>query len=63
MFNIDVRDEIRRSGYRNYEIAAAVGLSETAFSRQMARAELPQDKKDYIIATIQQMRAERMGQA
>ena len=59
MHNVELRDAIRRSGYYSYEIAAAVGMSETAFSRQMARSEFPEDKKEQILRTIQKMIAER----
>ena len=60
MHNIDIRDAIRRSGLYGYQIAAAIGLSETSFSRQLARAELQDDMKQSIFHAIQNLVAERV---
>ena len=55
MFNIDVRNAIRQAGFRQYEVAEVLGISETSFSRSMARKELPSDKKQIILSMIEKM--------
>ena len=55
MFNIDVRNAIRQAGFRQYEVAEVLGISETSFSRSMARKELPSDKKQHILRMIEKM--------
>lgn len=61
MFNIDVRDAIKRAGLYGYEAAAAVGLSESAFSRKIARGELSDAEKQRIFAAIENERKKREG--
>lgn len=55
MFNLDVRDAIKQAGVFGYEAAAALGMSETSFSRKMARAELSEDEKERIFDAIGKM--------
>ena len=52
--NIDIRIEIQKSRFRSYQIAGAMGMSETSFSR-MLRRELPQSKKEQIFAAIERL--------
>lgn len=59
MFNQDVRAAIRQAGFFSYEVAAALGVSETCFSRQLSRAELSKEKKEHIMMVIRKMAEER----
>lgn len=52
MKNVDIRDRIRRSGLYQYEVAGALGITETKFSRQIARGELSDEDKDKIREAI-----------
>ncbi len=55
MHNLDVKAAIRQAGFFGYEVAAALGISETCFSRQLSRAELSPEKKEHIMRTILKM--------
>lgn len=59
MFNHDVRIAIKAAGLFGYEVAAALGISETSFSRKIARGELPDAEKRKIVETINRLAAER----
>lgn len=58
MQNTDIRDAIRRAGFLNYEVAAALGLSESNFSRRL-RANLTEEEKTEILESINKMYQER----
>lgn len=53
MFNIEVRDFIKGKRVYGYEVAAALGMSETAFSRMLNRKELGQDEKSKVFDAIE----------
>ena len=55
MYNLEIRNAIKRSGFFGYEVASALGQSETAFSRKLTRKELPSDQKEHILRTIDRM--------
>lgn len=55
MFNIDIRNAMKQAGFFSYEVASALGVSETSFSRTLSRAELSNDKKEHIFRTIEKM--------
>ncbi len=55
--NIEVREAIRDSGLYGYQIAAALGMSETSFSRAMARGELSQERKEKILEVCRNAKA------
>ena len=59
MFNLDVRAAIRQSGFFGYEVAAALGISETSFSRLLSRSELSTEKQKHVLETIESMSAKR----
>ena len=61
VFNIDVRDAIKRAGLYGYEAAAAVGMSESAFSRKIARSELTDTEKQRVFAAIESELKKRGG--
>lgn len=54
MKNIDIRLAIANKRLRNYEVAAACGVSEFTFSRWL-RQELPQEKKKRILDVIESL--------
>ena len=56
-YNMDVRVAIRESGLFGYQVAAAIGISETSFSRAMARGELPRERKEQIMEVCQNAKA------
>lgn len=51
MENADVRYEIMKSGLKNYQVAARLGVCETTFSRWL-RTELPAEKKKEILEAL-----------
>lgn len=61
MFNHDVKAAIKTAGLFGYEVAAALGISETSFSRKIARSELPQNEKARILGAIEKLVALRNG--
>lgn len=48
MYNMDIRLLLRKNRIFNYEIASALGIRETSFSRIMARREMTTEEKDRI---------------
>lgn len=59
MFNHDVKIAIKRARLFSYEVAAALGISETSFSRKVARSELPDAEKQKIFEIIDRLSKER----
>ena len=62
MYNLEVRNAIKRAGLFGYEVASGLGMSETSFSRKLARKELPNDQKEHILRTIDRMVERRQMQ-
>lgn len=58
MFNLDVRTAIKKARLFNYEVAAVIGMSETAFSRKLSRQELSDDERKKIFAAIEKLATE-----
>ena len=56
MKNIDIRVLINKSRVKGYEIAAELGMTETSFSRLLARKELSEEQKCKIEKAIKQIR-------
>ena len=54
-----MRAAIRRAGFRNYEIAGAVGVSEWTFSRRLARSEMTDEQKAEVLSAIDRLYKER----
>ena len=48
MYNVEIRNAIKKAGLFGYELAAALGVSESSFSRKLARKELPNDQKQHV---------------
>ena len=58
MENIEIRCAYLRTGIKQWQLAAALGLSETHFSRKL-RHELPQEEKEKILAIIDRLAQEK----
>ena len=52
MNNIEIREAIKESGFRHWQIADMIGIADTTFCR-MLRRELPEDKKQEILTAMQ----------
>lgn len=57
MCNIEVRNAAGGCGIRLWQVAEAIGMNESAFSRKL-RWELPQAEKEKIIAAIEKLAKE-----
>ena len=59
MHNLEIRAAIRRAGFFGYEVAAALGVSESYFSRLLSRSEISAEKKENILHAIEKMSIDR----
>lgn len=59
MFNHDIKIAIKGARLFGYEVAAALGISETSFSRKIARSELSDAEKQKIFEIIAKLSSER----
>lgn len=59
MFNVDVRDRIKKARLYGYEIAEQIGITETSFSRKLARKELSEKEKSDIYKAIDTLSKQR----
>lgn len=57
MNNLEIRQAIKESNRRHYEIAKFMNISENTFSRRL-RYELPQEEKEKILKIIKDNRKE-----
>lgn len=57
MNNKDIRNAAGGYGIRLWQVAEALGMNESAFSRKL-RNELPQEEKEKILAVIQKLAKE-----
>ena len=55
--NKDIRNAAGGYGIRLWQVAEAIGMNESAFSRKM-RKELPQEEKEKILAMIEKLAKE-----
>jgi len=51
MSNIEIREAIKESGFKHWQVADIIGVADTTFCR-MLRRELPEDKKQKILTAI-----------
>lgn len=57
---MDIKDRIRKSGFRQWEIAEKLNINEFVFSRLLRRPEkLSKDKIDLINKAIEELKIER----
>lgn len=52
MNNIEIREAIKESGFKHWQIADMIGIADTTFCR-ILRRELPEDKKQEILTAMQ----------
>lgn len=57
MNNRDIRNAAGGYGIRLWQVAEAIGMNESAFSRKLRR-ELPQEEKEKILAVIEKLAKE-----
>ncbi|MBR3973246.1 MAG: hypothetical protein IKJ99_04785 [Oscillospiraceae bacterium] len=57
MENIEIRFACMRAGVKQWQLAKALGLSETHFSKKL-RQELPEEEKEKILEVIEEMEKE-----
>ena len=57
MTNKDIRNAAGGYGIRLWQVAEAIGMNESAFSRKL-RKELPQAEKEKILAVIEKLAKE-----
>lgn len=57
MNNKDIRNTAGGYGIRLWQVAEAIGMNESAFSRKL-RKELPQEEKEKILAVIEKLAKE-----
>ena len=58
MKNIDIRIKMNNARVKGYEVASALGIAETSFSRMLARRELSEAEKQKILAVIAELKGE-----
>lgn len=54
MANLEIREEIKKSRLFHYEIAEALGIGESAFSKWL-RSEMNAEKKERVIQAIKKL--------
>ena len=60
MSNFEIRQAMKKNRLYNYEVAAAIGISEFTLSRKM-RNELDENEKKKILEVIDKLAQERRG--
>lgn len=56
--NMKIREKAKNSGVRLWQIADALGIQESMFSKRL-RNELPEDEQERILAIIDKLANER----
>jgi orotate phosphoribosyltransferase-like protein len=59
MHNLHIREALKSKGIFGYQIAAEMGISETSFSRLLARDELTDEKKKEVFVAIKRIEMKR----
>ena len=60
MKNVEIRTACMEAGVKHWQLAAALGITETHFSKKL-RNELPKDEKEKILEVLSQLVQERRG--
>lgn len=60
MKNIEVRNAAGGYGLKLWQVADALGMNDSAFSRKL-RKELPQEEKEKILEIIDRLAKEKQG--
>lgn len=59
--NIDIRFAIQKAGFRNWQIAESLNITENHFSR-MLRHELSEERKQEVFAAIERLKEGATGE-
>ena len=54
MCNQEIRNAAKSSGVKLWQVADAIGICDTSFSKKL-RKEIPQEEKSHILLLIQQL--------
>lgn len=57
MKNKEIKESLKKANIYQWQVAEAMGIGETAFSRKM-RKELPEEEKAIILNTIDKLKKE-----
>lgn len=57
---MEIRKEVVKSGVKMWEVAEAMGIADTTFSRKLRR-ELPHEQQEHILTVIREI-ADRKGE-
>lgn len=57
MYNLDIKEAIKKSRFKQYEIANQLGITEVYFSKKL-RYELPAGEKEKILQAIEELKKE-----
>ncbi len=60
MANLEIREEIRKSRLFHYEIADALGVSESAFSKWL-RSEMDAERKEKVVQAIKSVKGAQVN--
>lgn len=60
MKNVVIRSAFMQAGIRQWQLAEALGISETHFSRKL-RKELPDEEREKILTIIDRLAQEKQG--
>ena len=63
MFNVDIKSAIRRAGFRHYEVAAALNISEYTLSKWLSRGEVAAAQKEKIYSALSALADKRAKEA
>lgn len=58
MKNMDVREQLKKAGVRQWEVSEVLGINEAALSRKM-RHELPEEEKQKIYSAIEELKQQK----
>lgn len=61
MCNVEIRAAFMAAGIKQWELARALGLSETSFSRKL-RWELPETEKKRVLSAIEELARKKGGE-
>lgn len=53
MVNLEVREAMKKARLFGYEVAAELGITESSFSRKLARHEMSSEEKARVLAAIE----------
>ena len=60
MKNVEIRSAFMQAGIKQWQLAEALGISETHFSRKL-RKELPEEERGKILSVVDRLAQEKQG--